>query len=184
MSITHPQLVAALVKPGQDIIDSLTPQKAHLWHMASALLGEVAELADALSIKENIVEELGDVEFYLEGFRAAMEWELVLPQISQNFFDLPQAFHFFHTAAGNLFDFTKKYVIYNKDLAPETVGELMDCHRGLAHIYYLLGLDRRDVLAANIAKLSKRYKDLTYSDKSAQERKDKIPDLRAETLFE
>lgn len=115
-NITHPELVAALVKPGQDIIDSLTPEKAHLWHMASCVPSEAGELFDAIKKhviynkpldRENVVEEIGDIAFYLEGIMST------------------------------------------------------------------LGITREEALAANIAKLGKRYVGLTYSDKSAQDRADK-----------
>lgn len=74
----HNQLVKALVKPGEDIINELTPQKAELWHMASCIPGEAGELFDAVKKhviygkeldRENVIEELGDLEFYLEGLR-------------------------------------------------------------------------------------------------------------------
>lgn len=74
----HSEMVRTLVKPGQQIIDKLTPIKAHLWHMSSALCGEAGELFDAfkkhiiynkpLDMK-NVIEEMGDAEFYLEGLR-------------------------------------------------------------------------------------------------------------------
>jgi NTP pyrophosphatase (non-canonical NTP hydrolase) len=75
---TYPELVAHLSKPGQDIINTLTPEKAHLWHMATGIAGEAGELLDAVKKhviynKEldwhNVVEELGDMEFYMEGLR-------------------------------------------------------------------------------------------------------------------
>jgi|LSQX01.2.fsa_nt_gb NTP pyrophosphatase (non-canonical NTP hydrolase) len=78
---THPELVAALAKPGEDILSSLTPEQCHQWHMASALQGEAGELFDAIKKfviygkdldRENVVEELGDMEFYMEGLRAAL----------------------------------------------------------------------------------------------------------------
>ena len=78
----HKTTVASLAKDGQEIIDSLTPQGAHLWHMASALCGEAGELFDAIKKSviyekdmdlENVVEELGDIEFYLQGLRASLE---------------------------------------------------------------------------------------------------------------
>ncbi len=81
IEVSHPELVAALVKPGQAIIDSLTPEKAHLWHMASCVPSEAGELFDAVKKhiiygkdldRKNVVEELGDLEFYLEGIRAAL----------------------------------------------------------------------------------------------------------------
>lgn len=78
MSITHAELVKALTKPGQDILATLTPRKVDLWHHASAAHGEAGELFDAVKKfvvynkpldLQNIVEELGDLEFYLEGIR-------------------------------------------------------------------------------------------------------------------
>jgi NTP pyrophosphatase (non-canonical NTP hydrolase) len=81
LSITHPELVRALCKPGQQIADELTAEGAHLWHMSSCLCGEAGELFDAIKRKviyqkkldrANVVEELGDLEFYLEGLRAAL----------------------------------------------------------------------------------------------------------------
>lgn len=76
--ISHSELVATLRKPGQDIINSLTPESADAWHMASCIGGEAGELFDAIKRyviyekeldRENVVEELGDIEFYLEGLR-------------------------------------------------------------------------------------------------------------------
>lgn len=116
MSITHPELVAALAKPGADLIAGLTPESAHLLHMAVGVAGEAGELLDAVKKhavyvrpidRENVVEELGDLEFYMEGIRAG------------------------------------------------------------------LGITREEVLAANIAKLSKRYAGGTYSNAAAQARADK-----------
>lgn len=77
----HSDLVAALIKPGQNIINELTPEKANLWHMASCIPGEAGELFDAVKRhaiygkeidRENVVEELGDLEFYMEGLRAQL----------------------------------------------------------------------------------------------------------------
>ncbi len=78
MTITHAQLVSALKKPGQDIINDLTPEKADLLHMAIGVSGEGGELLDAVKKHaiyakvidlENVIEELGDLEFYMEGVR-------------------------------------------------------------------------------------------------------------------
>ena len=77
----HQQMVATLSKDGSEIISSLTPQGAHLWHMASALCGEAGELFDAIKKSviyeqdldmNNVIEEIGDIEFYLEGLRASL----------------------------------------------------------------------------------------------------------------
>lgn len=75
---THPELVKALAKPGQDIVGSITPDGAHLLHMAVGISGEAGELLDAVKKAviyckpidmDNVIEELGDLEFYMEGLR-------------------------------------------------------------------------------------------------------------------
>lgn len=81
MEIKFEDIVKGLVKPGQDIIDSLTPSKANSLHMAVGISGEAGELLDAIKKaviynkeldRENVIEELGDLEFYMEGLRAEL----------------------------------------------------------------------------------------------------------------
>lgn len=112
---THPQLVSALVKPGEKIVAELTGSDANLLHMVIGVSGEAGELLDAIKKaviyrkeldRNNVIEELGDIEFYLEGLRQE------------------------------------------------------------------LGVSREECLAANVAKLQKRYGD-KYSDSAAQIRADK-----------
>lgn len=76
--ITHPALVLALAKSGSDIMKELTPEGVDLLHMAVGVSGEAGELIDAVKKsviynkeldRVNIIEELGDIEFYLEGLR-------------------------------------------------------------------------------------------------------------------
>lgn len=81
MEIDHSELVRRLAKPGEAILGSLDGDRCHLWHMASCVMGEAGELFDAIKkhvvyekpfdekIRENTIEELGDIEFYLEGLR-------------------------------------------------------------------------------------------------------------------
>jgi len=81
LAVPFEHMVAGILKSGSDILDSLTPVKAHLLHMGVGLPGEVGELLDALKRfavygrdldLENVVEELGDIEFFLEGIRSAV----------------------------------------------------------------------------------------------------------------
>lgn len=81
MSIPFPTMVRALVKPGAAIVDSLTPENAHLAHMGMGISGEAGELLDAIKKaviynkpldRVNVVEELGDLEFYMQGLRDAL----------------------------------------------------------------------------------------------------------------
>jgi len=76
----HKRMVAILSKPGEDVLTDLTPHSANALHMAVGVSGEAGELLDAIKKHaiycrdvdlENVIEELGDVEFYLEGIRTA-----------------------------------------------------------------------------------------------------------------
>lgn len=75
----HAQLVLETCKPGKSI--ALTSLSAHLIHMALGMAGEAGELVDAIKKhaiyckpldSENIIEELGDLEWYMQGLRAAL----------------------------------------------------------------------------------------------------------------
>lgn len=81
MNANFRAMVAALVKPGADIIRSLTPGRANALHMAVGVSGEAGELLDAVKKwviydkpvdRANVVEELGDLEFYMEGLRSEL----------------------------------------------------------------------------------------------------------------
>ena len=77
----HREMVQVLCKPGDLIVESTTPRDAHLSHMALGVAGEAGELVDAIKKHtiyskdldvENVIEELGDLEFYMEGIRMAL----------------------------------------------------------------------------------------------------------------
>lgn len=75
------EMVDALKKDGSLIIQELTPANADLWHMVTGVSGEAGELLDAIKKEviyrkpldmKNVVEELGDLEFYMQGVRSAL----------------------------------------------------------------------------------------------------------------
>jgi len=77
-------IVRKLVKPGQDVIEGLSVEKADLWHVATGVSGEAGELLDAVKKHviygkeldhENMIEELGDLEFYMERIRQLINVE-------------------------------------------------------------------------------------------------------------
>ena len=76
--VEHAEMVSVLVKPGAAILETLTPEKVDAWHAATGAVGEAGELIDAVKKhviynkpvdRENVVEELGDLEFYMEQIR-------------------------------------------------------------------------------------------------------------------
>lgn len=82
MQIEFQDMVRALIKPGADILASLTPEGVNLWHLATGIAGESGELVDAVKKaaiynkpldRANVVEELGDLRFYMEGLMQALD---------------------------------------------------------------------------------------------------------------
>jgi NTP pyrophosphatase (non-canonical NTP hydrolase) len=74
----HRRMVVELCKNPQDIVFAMTDKKADLMHQALGVAGESGEIVDAIkkfSIynkpldHENLIEELGDMEFYMEKIR-------------------------------------------------------------------------------------------------------------------
>jgi len=79
--------------------------------------------------------------------------------------------------AGELLDAVKKCTIYRKPLdVPNVLEELGDLEFYLEGLRQILGISREQVLNQNIAKLRVRYGQ-KYSDKAAQDRVDKLPDI-------
>ena len=78
LNAKHADMVSELSKPGEVILAELSPHRAAVWHHATGIGTEAGELlttAKAYSIygkpvdRENVVEELGDLEFYMQGLR-------------------------------------------------------------------------------------------------------------------
>lgn len=80
-NINHSEMVKVLIKKGNIILSELTANDVNLLHMAVGISGESGELLDAIKKRaiyrkdldlENVIEELGDLEFYLEGIRQGL----------------------------------------------------------------------------------------------------------------
>lgn len=81
MQVKFEDMVAALIKPGYDIQLTLTPETINMWHLATGIGGEAGELLDAIKKhviynkpldRVNVIEELGDLMFYMEGLMQAV----------------------------------------------------------------------------------------------------------------
>jgi NTP pyrophosphatase (non-canonical NTP hydrolase) len=76
--LAYSDMVARLVKPGEAVLAGMDPAAADLVHMALGVAGEAGELVDAIKRSAiygraldvgNVIEELGDIEFYMEHIR-------------------------------------------------------------------------------------------------------------------
>lgn len=77
----HSELVASLKKNPSQIRNEVTAVDVDAIHMIMGISGEAGELLDAIKKaviyrkvldRENVIEELGDIEFYLEGLRQTL----------------------------------------------------------------------------------------------------------------
>lgn len=192
--ISYKAFVRLLAKPGEDILSSLTPFKCQLMHAAIGFAGEALELSECVNMRpanetidaENFIEELGDIEFFLEHLRDVLDLHrhTALPAVPHDKGEVDVSRRAAHVLAplvtelaclsGSVLDHVKKHVIYNKPLVTEPIFyDLLEIEDVLQAMRVIAGLSRDDVLNANRAKLAKRYSDLSYSDAAAQARADK-----------
>lgn len=188
ITITHPELVKALVKPPADIMVSLSQFTTDLWHGATGVAGETGELLEAfldVNIDEidriNLREEMGDIYFYVEQLvqrtQMILDWDNIYLHARNAEITPDRALYYAAKAAvygSQVLDTVKKASIYNKALDHGMLNQVLS--NMLVHVVtlgYMFGIDHTEALAANIQKLSKRYASLSYSDKAAQERADK-----------
>lgn len=189
LQITHPQLVAALVKKPQDILDTLSIYTVDLWHGATGVAGESGELLEAILFPPsegidvvNLREELGDLFFYMEQIvqrsGIVLDWDALHEQARNNIISPDAAIQ--HAASiavhgSQVLDTVKKAALYNKALDVELLtNQLSALAVSMLTLGLMFGLSRGECLNANIIKLSKRYSSLSYSDQQAQDRADKV----------
>lgn len=78
----HEAYVEALFKKGDKILPTLTPEKIDLWHAMTGVVSEAGEALDEVKKymaysgrelnRDHLLEELGDIEFYLAAARQAI----------------------------------------------------------------------------------------------------------------
>lgn len=176
--LTYPDFVHSRVKWFED-------HSINLHHFSTGIVGEVLELERATS-RENQLEEIGDVCFYIEHGWLTVEkivelegWPTIprrqVLRLNSNA-SLAMEFDTLRYHAGQLLDKTKKVWIYKKpvkiDLLIEVADRLNACEFYLTYVANLMGFALPEAIAANHSKLSLRYPD-GYTDKAAQARADK-----------
>lgn len=173
----HKQMVKDLAKPGGAILATMDERDAHLHHMIIGLAGEVRELNIALANndRENAVEELGDIEFYYEGYCQA--FPNYIPAITKDP-DLRLGWLELYHATDDLLDLTKRITIYKKDIPENKVHLLLNKIRhNLVSCYTATRITYEEALEYNLNKLLKgakaRYKAGKYTDEQANTRADK-----------
>ena len=188
--MTFEQMVKDLIKPGKDILSTLTPEKCHLLHCALGIGGEGAEVLacmdNSLFCKKfdrtNAIEELGDLEFYLEALPE--EYKSRVSRFSDNQqkqqwgAETARAMSIICVESGVLMDLIKKVVIYDKQGASDDIKQAVyDVYVSMDLFYSYTGITKQNAIDANMVKLltgkNARYKQGTYTNQQAQDRNDK-----------
>lgn len=173
-------LVSRLAKPGQDLLRDSTAESLHIWHMATGLCTEVAELWAGVNAgdSQNILEELGDIEFYFEGLRQGVDpgpstyFPHSIPERLREQ-SLEQAIYALSQACADALDLAKRFAVYAKPLDQDGMRAAMLKIAEALRVIYAYGPSREQVIAANQEKLSKRYPSGGYSNGQALARQDK-----------
>lgn len=176
--IDHKDMVKVLAKPGAEIAAHMTAFEAHMIHMAVGVAGEAFELLAAVmnDDRDNVLEELGDIEFYFEGLCQGTEAIITqqvfsLQDVTED--PLPDVL----VKAGEVLDVSKKIVIYkDPSKLPKLLTEMQSFRTALDRFYTLTELTREQALEHNINKLGQRYEGFKYSDGAAKARADKSGD--------
>lgn len=168
----------------QGLKEKVMPFREQKFHMMLGLSGELLELMQGFEIPEversktNIIEELGDMLFFLVGLRRhychigqrmpsikAADSRLlqVEPNVSMQLIN----------AVVNLIDMVKKDLISERLRPPADFHEAIEVVEWqMSKLCKTLGIQLYDLAESNMAKLNKRYKD-KFTAQEAQQRADK-----------
>jgi len=173
----YDHMVRDLFKVGKE----LGNQYGDSMHATIGIVGECGELFMALG-KGQTLEEMGDVEFYMEAFLQRTPGISSREDLEQRTIGLPAVpMPSLQTAplvnATELLDAVKKGWVYNKDLDMNRIEQCWIIQRHYMDLlYHYTGIPRAVAMHANQMKLigpKGRYPDGRYSDKAAQDRADK-----------
>lgn len=181
----YPLMVGQLFKVGKE----LGNQHGNSMHAAIGIAGEASELFMSIG-RNHMVEECGDIEFYLEaliqnvdGIEAHLQPQL-LPVMG-----LAAVLNALMVSGGELIDAVKKGWVYNKPLDLDAIGTHITMVRhALDCLYSYMGVTQHLILFINQQKLigpNGRYPLGVYSDAAAQARADKQAEMTtAGNLFD
>lgn len=194
LPIPYPEFVSKLVKPGENILAYQTANTCDLLHMAIGISGEASELMVPIRSycmhgnrldMTNVIEELGDQEFFLEHARFILGIDrteclggkkITINPVHPYTSKLVEAAVLNVICAGDFLDAVKKWAIYEKpfgECKPKMIEAMIGMESALWYIRDLVQVPRTNCLIANEEKLMKRYTSLSYTDAEAQARADK-----------
>lgn len=196
MNRSHPQMVSDLKKPGQDILNSLTPTLASAAHMLTGVYDEHLELAVELrtlstlrphqeehaEVLHKAILEAGDLFFYLQGLHQDLVGdEIPLALLKESVDEFTYAERLMGDVLDLLRDCTlrvatiaKRHIYYSKPFDKVTLTYEIVRVSGIAlGALNKYGIYPQGIIDANKQKLlGNRYKEGKFSNEQANERKD------------
>lgn len=178
--ITHESLVKTLVKPGQAILDTLTPRKVLLWEAVVDGMIRASKLFDAVKKAviyndPNGIDKFTDIWIKNSGLitMTDKQSEICFNSLTA---EKVESLHYASALAGEAGELSEcilDYAINNNPLDIENLTEeLGDKEFYSEALRQLHGISYDETRLHNIAKLSVRYAG-KYSDQAAKERVDK-----------
>jgi hypothetical protein len=168
MNIQEYTAKAALTFKHRDI--GIDPRTTDLLHCAIGIVTEAGELCLAINIdgvpdKINLLEEIGDVQWYQYNLARLTNWEPInLKEQVLPAEDIYRAISLLVVCASELMDHFKRGIYYLKGI------EIDDINHLLMSICNYFNIDFEKCMDANIAKLAKRYPDLIFTPEAALNR--------------
>lgn len=186
-SISHAEMVAKLIKQPETLKAEFTEFDFGIMHAVIGIVGELGELLGGIEYsvvnqmpldRQNLIEEFGDLEFYLEDFRTKAFFTLLDVQTCEDVCKIPNGLFpmsvHMMVYGTELLDQVKKSIIYRKKMNRTAVLAALSKIEYLKdQMYQRLNLLRGDILEANMDKLALRYNGFQYTDQRAQDRADK-----------
>jgi hypothetical protein len=187
-NISHSEMVAKLIKSGEVLKNEWVVRDFQLIHATIGIVGECGELLGGIDFaitnggqldRANLVEEFGDLEFYMENFRSILSISRFDVTTCETVCWIPPtvariAAHIL-VYSTELLDQVKKTVIYRKEInRVAVIANLSKIEFLLEALRGKLEITREEALKANMDKLAIRYEGFQYSNQQAQDRADKI----------
>lgn len=168
-----------LCKDGDEIIESLTPNRAHLLHMVLGLVGEVNEVREVLTTNhrmlrhheymERLTDELGDVLFYTVGcanITGVGCTDTLVTELTGSVSELA-------TNVSAFAEYTKKLVMYSREWDEQQLQRhILNVYACIEAVGKRNGITTTEMITVNKRKLSTRYAG-GYSDGKANNKLDK-----------
>ena len=182
------QMVTNLIKPPEVLKEDWSANECHVLHMLIGLCGELQELVVAVENNDrcNILEELGDIDFYLDGMKLAFNLPTDVVRPDPNFdydcYTLQESVAIFQNdlmGDNGLLNVVKRHIISRKSSVTreEVITAIANLEAQFANLVISLCYERAQCREHNYVKLGQRYSSGMYSDDQANNREDKNEDV-------